>query len=79
MQELSKAIAAGVDAIGSSSIDSAEFAGNPEAEELQRVAAEWAKMSILTFDGELRDKALEISKAVASFTMELMTPGSSSH
>ena len=77
MQALTNAISGAAKEIGTSEENlSDEFPGNPECAALQQVAADWAKMSILTFDGKLLDLALDISKAVAKFTMELGTPGS---
>ena len=52
-----------------------EFAGHPEAARLQEMAGEWAKMSVLTFTGDLLTKSLAVSRAIAEFTQEL-TSGS---
>lgn len=77
MQDMSKALS-GFAEKHNTAVDVSEFAGvNPEVAELQKVAGEWAAMSVYTFSGELLDRALEVSKAIAAFTMEFGTPGSS--
>jgi len=80
MQELAQAIEA-MRVVGGIEPDAdeefaREFPDQPEAAQLQRVAGEWAKMSTLTFSGTLLDRALDVSKAIAAFTQELSTSGS---
>ena len=53
---------------------SSEFAGHPEAVWLQTAAGEWAKISVMTFTGDLLTKALAISRSIAEFTAELNSP-----
>ncbi|HCC08606.1 TPA: hypothetical protein DEP81_01335 [Candidatus Woesebacteria bacterium] len=42
---------------------------------LFEVGKQWAIYSLDTYTGELLSKALDISKAIADFTLELKEPG----
>jgi hypothetical protein len=76
MQELTERLGAVIKEIGCRPENVAcEFLDlNPACTELQKMAGEWAKMSVLTFQGNLLDKGLAISRAIAEFTLELGHP-----
>lgn len=44
----------------------------PDVQAIQELAKRWASMSLETFQGDLLARALDISKAMADFTCELL-------
>jgi hypothetical protein len=42
---------------------------------LFEVGKDWAQFSLNTYTGDLLSKALDISRAIADFTLELKEPG----